>query len=484
MVREYENSLFSAEVGETGELPAGDYTVVLYDAYGWMVWESDHFTGADFDYATTPSISDMDHDGDPEIVVGRVILNSDGSTRGVGAFGRGSWGISNFLGFEVSESSVSAVVDLDLDGVEEVVVGNARYSPDGAVIDADPAADDGMVAIANLDDDPEGEIVIASFNTVRAVDTNFNTLWGPIALPGANIVSPPAIDDLDGDGEPEIVVAGGSALYVLNRDGSTLWSAPVRDSSGASGASIFDFEADGMPEVVYIDESKLGAFDGLTGAVRFQSDYHDSATMMEYPIIADVDADGHAEIVVVHDGSDTALSVYQDVNDSWAPARTVWNQHPYSITNIEDDLSVPVHAEPNFTIFNSWHSAFDRSNVDYLLGDLQGEIVDVCADCEGGEVHVVARLINQTPDELAAGVPMSLYARSASGEAWLVTAATAEAVAAGWTGGVVEFVIPADQLAGADAVQLEVDHDRAGVGGVEECAEDNNGYYWAGPFCP
>ena len=56
---------------------SGTYSVVLYNHDGHIVWESAPFSGMDFDYASAPSLADMDHDGFTEIIVGRVILNHD-----------------------------------------------------------------------------------------------------------------------------------------------------------------------------------------------------------------------------------------------------------------------------------------------------------------------------------------------------------------------------------------------------------------------
>jgi len=473
MVREYQNSLYGV----------GDYTLAAYSATGTQVWESEHFEGMDFDYATAISVSDMDHDGSPEIVAGRVIFNSDGSTRGVGAYGRGSYGITNIGGYTISESSVSAIADLNLDGVEEVIVGNAFYTPDGGIINADPAADDAMVGIANLDDDPEGEVIAVTGNTVRAIDTDFRVMWGPKRIASANIVSPPAIGDIDGDGYPEIIVAGGNELYALNHDGTEAWRANVTDETGASGASIFDFEADGMPEVVYIDEVQLVAYDGLTGEIRFQTDKHASPTMMEYPVIADVDADGHAEILVPHAGQGYALSMYEDALDSWAPTRQVWNQHGYNITNINDDLSVPVDAVPGFTTHNLWHGAESPLASDYEFDDLEGEIVDVCEDCAGGWVFVGGSVINRSPVDMEPGIPVALYGRFSDGDRLIETTETADLIASGWTSEPMEFAVAVSDLDGAEALWIVVDDDGTGVGIVEECAEENNGFQWTGPFC-
>ena len=473
IVAEYENSLFAD----------GDYTIIAYDADGDQVWESDHFEGADFDYASSPSISDMDHDGAPEVVVGRVILNSDGTTRGVGAYGRGSYGVSSGGGFTISEASVSAVTDLDLDGTEEVVVGNAIYDPDGNAIWANSSDDDAMVAIANLDSDPEGEIIAITYDTVRAIDTDGTLLWGPKTVSDANIVSTPAICDLDGDGDPEIVVAGGSRVMAYHHDGTVFWSAPATDDSGATGASIFDFEGDGAPEVVYIDEVQMVALDGTDGTLKFRSTEHTSNTMFDYPVIADIDADDQAEILVCHNGYSNAMSVYGDADESWAPARDVWNQHAYSINNVNDDLSIPTTATPAFTDHNTWHAA-EATDWDGLGTDLGAEILEVCTDeCDQGTVYIVARLRNIGLEDVSDDVALSLYASIDDADVLLDKTTLSESIGSGMSSDAVQFIVDADDLENADAVWVGADDDGTGTGAFDECSETNNDGWFSGPFC-
>ncbi len=473
IVREYASALFAV----------GDYAVAAYDVSGNQVWESADFTGSDFDWATSPSVSDMDHDGSPEIVVGRVILHADGSTRGVGAYGRGSYGISSVGGFTVSEASVSAVSDLDLDGVEEVIVGNAMYSPDGDLLWGDPLQHDGMIGVANLDTDPEGEYLAISWDTVRAHDTDGSVLWGPIEIPSANIVSTPAVGDLDGDGMPEIIVAGGNSLWCLEHDGATKWTASVTDESGATGASIFDFEGDGQPEVVYIDEVQMVAYEGATGAVKFQSNQHASNTMFDYPVVADIDGDEHAEILVCHQGFSGALTAYKDSQERWVRARATWNQHAYGIDNIGDDLSVPVEATPSFVATNTWHAGVATTGEAVGI-DVAAEILDVCEDeCADGTVRVAARAWNPAEEPVPAGTRVGMYASTGGVATLLERRALEEDLLPGWTTAALMFDLPASAVRGADRLELRVDDDSTPEGELTECSEQNNLYVWTGPFC-
>lgn len=454
-------------------------TIAAYSYDGQELWESEPYSD-EFDYATGISVSDMDHDGSPEIVAGSAILNADGSPRGEGRYGRGCPADGGF----VKEGAQTAVVDLDLDGVEEVVAGDAIYDPDGD--DLWRGTDgDGGVSVANLDDDPEGEFVVVSWNEIRAHDTDGSILWGPLANRTANIFPIAAIGDVDNDGAAEIVVAGGDELWVLNNDGSLLWTAPVHDMSGATGASLFDFDADGILEVVYIDEVQMVAYNGTDGVVKFQTNEHASATMYDYPVIADVDADGHAEIVVAHDMAYGAgLSVYGDVNDSWAPARKLWNQHAYSIVNVNDDLSIPTTAAPNFTVYNNYHAAQALPPGTTLQDELESEILEVCQDdCDDGVLWVTARARNTGIEALEPGVKLALYAISDAGRTLLGTAETTAETPAGMTTEAVVFAVDAADVADATSLYLVADDDGTGTGHIAECVEDNNEWSTDGPFC-
>jgi hypothetical protein len=464
----------------------GTFAVVAWDAQGNELWESPTYPKANFDYATGVVLADMDHDGEVEVVAGRVILRgADGTERGVGKFGRGSWGGATNL----SESSYPAVADLDLDGEDEVIVGNAAYDADGNAVWSRPNAKDGMIAIADLDDDPMGEAIVSSGDSVRAIDTDGRTLWGPIRPANANIVSNAAVGDIDGDGRPEIVIAGGNQLLALNHDGTQLWSADVIDQTGATGASIFDFEGDGLPEVVYIDETAMYAFDGPTGVVKFFSNDHGSDTLFDYPVIADVDGDDNAEIVVCHAFYEVALSVYGDRDASWRPARPLWNQHAYAITNVRDDLTIPPAAFPPWRVHNSWHAAGSEAlTSDPLFDgpvDVAAELLGFCdSHCAAEtEVTVFGRLINAGPTDVPAGaMSLSLYAVRSGARQFLGSAPTTTDVPSGTTGGDVTFVVPYDLARFADDFVLVAD-DEEGVGLVAECVERNNEDAWGGPLC-
>ncbi len=90
--------------------------VLAFENNGVLKWKSEFFIiGRAIGHAV--SITDLDADGDPEIVIGRNAVDSDGSTRWVG---KGSSGNSH-----------SIATDVDLDGLPEIVAGNTVYDGNG-----------------------------------------------------------------------------------------------------------------------------------------------------------------------------------------------------------------------------------------------------------------------------------------------------------------------------------------------------------------
>lgn len=172
----------------------------------------------------------------------------------------------------------------------------------------------------------------------------------------------PTIADFDGDGRPEIAVAGASSYTVFDTDGSILWSSPTQDySSTVTGSTSFDFDGDGAAEVVYRDERFLRIYRGSDGQVLHARPVL-SGTGTEMPVVADIDNDGHAELLVCSDARifngnpavDSGVYAFESANDDWAPTRAIWNQHSYHITNINDDGTIPTHEQPSWLVHNTY----------------------------------------------------------------------------------------------------------------------------------
>ena len=420
-----------------------------------------------------PSVADLDGDGSVEIILGRTIYNADGTIRGEGSEGYGYYsGYSN-------SSYTSFGMDMDLDGVMEVVVGNALYDPDGNTI-CSTGTSDGYPGAADLDGDGEGEFVSVAGGTIRVFDTDC-TQTASWSVYGGGNGGPPTIADYDGDGVPEIGLPGDDYYSVYEVDGTRLWEQSVDDhSSNSTGSSVFDFDGDGQAEVVYADEERLWVYDGATGTVLLEYDDHRSGTINEYPVIADVDGDGRAEIVLVNCGSGTGdeyvgVRVIGDADDNWVTVRQVWNQHPYSITNIDEDLTVPSPAPVNWPQFNTFRQAGIGTIPATAAPDLYPEVVEVCQGACGDDVDVLVRVVNAGALVAGAGVEVVLFAEDVNGDLGVLDSTSLAAdVDAGMLSDSLVFTIPAQDLLDAVSVTVAVDDDGAGVGSYNECDETNN----------
>jgi hypothetical protein len=115
----------------------------------------------------------------------------------------------------------------------------------------------------------------------------------------------------------------------------------------------------GIHDAVYGDQDNLWVYDGKTGMLEFSST-RSSGTLIEYPVVADVDNDGSADIVVVSndDGSPghytNTVQVLQDAQRRWIPSRRIWNQHAYYVTNVREDGTIPTQVTPNWKLLNTF----------------------------------------------------------------------------------------------------------------------------------
>ncbi|MEZ4453684.1 MAG: hypothetical protein R3B09_29790 [Nannocystaceae bacterium] len=430
-----------------------------------------------------PAVADMDGDGFAEVIAGNTILDHTGVILGKGAFGKGAAPYGGQMNAS-TYGAVSAVTDLDGDGVQEVVTGNAAYDLDGLTIWQNGGLD-GLVAVADFDGDGEGEIVKTSGIHVRGMESDGTEVWGPITY-GGNL-GVPAIDDLDGDDVPEIVLGAQNKLVAMEWGGQVIWTATIADNSGAAGPVLFDFEMDGYPEVLYADETTIRFFSGLDGSVKFTSNAHKSYTILETPIVADVDGDHQVEIVLGHCSADAnigAITIYGDQDKSWPPGRKIWNQHTYHITNVADFGGVPAKYQSNWLgkgAFNSFRSA-DVGQQPGEYHDLQAEIVSVCEEeCEDGTFYMAARIRNGGTLEVPAGIPVTV--RAGLGGPIVVTQDTTQPVPPGKTGEILWFAFEAKKLAQSQPV-ITVDDTGFGEGTIFECDEMNNTAVWPEEVCP
>ena len=226
--------------------------------------------------------------------------------------------------------------------------------------------------------------------------------------------------------------------------------------------------------VVYAGERSLWVYSGIDGTVRLQDTTQSSCTYIEYPMVVDIDGDEQVEIVVV-DGN--GMRVLGDRENGWVPGRQVWNQHAYSIFNVNDDLSIPAYNESNWPEFNSFRSSDQRLNNGdgASLVDAVPVQVDICeVECDRDTVQVTLRAANQGLADARDGVNWSIYAELEDGTRTLLEVVPAEVVLrSGYTTEGLTFRFDMGDLPTGSLVVV-ADDDGTGVGMIEECDETNN----------
>jgi hypothetical protein len=394
------------------------------------------------------SLHDLDDDGSPEVIGGGSIYGADGCLRA-------SIGTAEFDTFPV-------VADVDEDGQPEIVSsrGVYRFDAAAAMIVPEPyfrgtttpgsfpfaaVGDFGEFPLASFGGEDRAEIVVIGDGNVR-VETIEGTRIFTGTLPSGR-GGPPTIADFDGDGRAEFAAAAHTEYVVfdfdclaggdpagcrgMSRTDGRLWNVVVNEtSSGVTGSSVFDFDADGRAEVVYHDECFLRIFSGTDGEVLY-SFPRSSLTWFEMPIVADVDGDFHSEIVVgAHEytGSCPAVDPYRagvsfmpthgvyvlrDELDRWASSRPIWNQHPYSVTHVGDRGELPRTS----AVAVNWRTAGlnnFRQNVQGSLeplgvADLTSSVRGVTPlECRDDVATVRARVCNRGRLPLGGGLVVAL----------------------------------------------------------------------------
>ena len=264
-----------------------------------------------------------------------------------------------------------------------------------------------------------------------------------------------------------------------------LWQHPSVDATLAhAGCSGYDFDGDGKYELLHADQQTFFIFDGATGAVLYADDRHTSTTVFEYPVVADVDRDGSADIVLASNINEerpgwAGITVFEHADKGWARSGPTWGVHDFAVTNIGADGQVPANPPPPWLTHNVFRA---RPTVDSeAMPNLRVRIDDVCVgDCSQGPVRVSYVVTNEGAVPVRPGTPVALYI--AEGRQRLhYTTDFLPAIPPGTSLRGRELQI--EPAAMRDALLIVVDDDGSGRGIVDECRERDNFGAWERPVC-
>ena len=376
-----------------------------------------------------PFIADFNQDGFPEVYAANQVFS--GQTGAILAAAAGGAGVPHghfACGGCVSGTGIwSPALPVAVDAIVsspglELVAGNTVYAVDlilgtvTPIIQMDPLVySDGPVSVADVDVDGDVDAVIMGMKNgvwgIYGWDLQTNTELGFFAFPSATWGGRVNIANLDCDPSLEMAVVSEDVIYFVDEDFSTFFSAASVDDSRTTAVSAFDFDGNGLSEIVYRDEQNLSIYDGSNGSVIFQVPCA-SPTAMEFPVVADVDNDMQAEIIVlcglVSNYNSGRVTVYEAGLDllgnptTWQPARSVMNQHAYFNANVNDDLTIPAipiahHSVPGLNgflnqaaslnppppLFPSTDATITVDNVTYGSGNITVDVT-VCNTTSGG----------------------------------------------------------------------------------------------------
>jgi gliding motility-associated-like protein len=356
---------------------------------GTPYWVSDvDYTSGSNNYAVNVSFVDFNGDGHPEVYVRNKVYNAEtGHLLAEANTSNAGLSYAHYSQFTHRKLSSPFAADVCGDGRPELILGNEIYdvsitNPNGTdgntitlvqqITPPEGAPADGHAQVADFNMDGHLDVFISIKNTDAQMGTVYCYVWDVYNGQVSNSLtintnrsgkSIPLIADIDNDGMLEIVLQSGAATnhqiqaYKYNavtQSFSLMWDMVPDEDSFSNSFTAFDFNLDGLLELIICDQSTLKIVNGSgkshithndTVSVYVLSSLPFSeTTIMQYPVIVDVDADGAAEIVSV--GS-SKLNIFKSSNQPWAPGRPVWNQYLYNVTNINKDLTVPV------TLFNN-----------------------------------------------------------------------------------------------------------------------------------
>ncbi|TVR85553.1 MAG: VCBS repeat-containing protein, partial [Saprospirales bacterium] len=378
--------------------------LICYNLDGSVKWISDQKFGVNvtFGYGGNVALADFNQDGIPEVYIYNEIFNAqtgvklaEGGNNGRGISDESS--LSGSLAIGIAANLNGDISTLELAAgytIYELNIVNTNGMQGNTMtpfnIELDGEFHDGFTSVADITGDNHLDVVVASqgvfpFGRLYVYQLNAGELTFIASASPENgngnccrdYVGPPFIGDIDGSGQPSIGITRSLRLITYKYDGTEslemIWSINTNDNSGQTGMTMFDFNQDGIMEIVYRDERALRIINGSVDPPEDLAVFSCfSGTGIEHPIVADIDNSGSSKIVVgcadfiTQRGKMAVFSSPVD-QQAWAPSRGIWNQYNYHVFNVDDDLIIPVQQKNNATYANGAFNNF------YVQGSLLNE---------------------------------------------------------------------------------------------------------------
>ncbi len=270
-----------------------------------------------------PSLFDLDHDGDLEIIMPQMQSGQPGHVyvwHHDGQIYPGWPQNTDYLAV-----ATAAVADIDNDSLYEIVAlsyrsvyvwdQNGNIKPGWPRLNVAGGMSYAQPVLADLDDDGDIEVLHSYYssgqNYVGIYDHDAANFPGwPQTYPGPQTYTTPVTADIDGN-NLEIFggghIIGGPNLSARHHTGVLVSGWPVTVEMLECSPIVFDLDADGDREVLVGDNLSPGNFYAYHGNGSLVSDWPiptTAATMVNSAAVGDIDQDGDIEIaLVVLDGT-------------------------------------------------------------------------------------------------------------------------------------------------------------------------------------
>lgn len=280
---------------------------------------TEHVPGAAF-YESSPALVDLDGDGVLDVVVGSRDLKLYGLS---GRNGDAIAGWPQATSHQIDSSP--AVADVDGDGRTEVFIGSGSFTAHGGAL----------------------------YSFTRDGVVRFRRALGDVHFRDPAVFSTPALGDLDGNGRLDVATAslGVQSVWQLDAAGKPLPGFPFHwDDTVFSSPALADVNNDGVLDMVIGgDSTAAGQVDHRGGMVRAIAyggrslwQFNTNDIVRSAPSIGDIDGDGRLEVVFgggqYYGGSDSVAVVALDA----ATGRLKWRRTTNGAT-----LASPALADVN-----------------------------------------------------------------------------------------------------------------------------------------
>ena len=406
--------------------------------------------------------ADVDGDGKIELVAGPV-YRWNGSTK---VWEKAYDGAPSIQQFAVADFGTPGATAADFnpnvrDGIAEIVgVGNGRIvltTLQGQVLIDLPGniVGGGPPTIGDFDNDGRPEIASAGGTYYEIIDLDCaapNTpgcfapyvRWRQSSQDASSAITASSIFDFEGDGQAEAVYADECFARVYDgKSGDVLYSAYRTSCTWYENAIVADPDRDSNTEIIVGSNANCSVscpqIDPIHKGLRCATGADcqsgscveglcrctgDQACPDGYRCSAALAGDTNGNTCRAYHppaSGQTGVRVLRDRLDRWVSSRPIWNQHAYSITNVNDDGTIPSSSQwqRNFAVNgpNNFRQNAQGSAAANTAPDITGKLdpTSICKATANG-VELSATVCNRGKKAVGAALPATFYKGSAGGQ--------------------------------------------------------------------